>query len=43
MQYTLRTMLIQRAFGWAILIAAQVKASKNFIKGIEVVVIANYE
>jgi hypothetical protein len=36
-------MLTQRAFGLVILIAAQVKASRNFIKVTEVVVIANYE
>jgi hypothetical protein len=34
-------MLIQRAFGLAILIAAQVKASRNYIKGIEVVATVN--
>jgi hypothetical protein len=43
MQYTLKTMLTQRAFGLGILIAAQVKASRNYIKETKVVVAANYE
>jgi hypothetical protein len=41
MQYTLRTMLTQRAFGLAILIAAQVKASRSYIKVTEVVATVN--
>jgi hypothetical protein len=43
MQSTLKTMLTQRAFGLAILIAAQVKALRNYIKGIEVVATVKYE
>jgi hypothetical protein len=43
MQYTLTMMLTQRAFGLAITIAAQVKALRNYIKEIKVVVAAKYE
>jgi hypothetical protein len=43
MQYTLKTMLTQRAFGWVTLIVAQVKASRNYIKETKGVAIANYE